>query len=562
MDAHDEQMTFDDELAAFLAAAGHGDATRPDAGGADPYRVEQTLKESAYEVTELVARGDAAGGGAGEDAGFSAAPARLYVRKRIKLDARMGSAYEKLFGVQQAGARLAHVPRIYECSRTESELVVVMEQVRGESLARRAEREGAGPALSRAAFPRICGAVSELHEQLDPPLIHRDLKPSNIIIADGSDERALGAARAAGEPVIIDFGIARTWREGAESDTVRFGTRGYAAPEQFGFGQTSVRSDVYALGMVLYFCWTGREPRSGLDADDLAGEGVPQGVASVILRATAFDPAARYASASELGRAFLAALPADEGEGGAGGVAANVAPVAAGAAASTGSAPGAIAGRGARVGAGANASAGAGVKGAAATGPSQAPTAKRPVPPAGMPSSTSADPVTSASRSATGPAAGSAPAPSTTGAASSAAGVPAGVASASAELTSGQNRSSSGSRAGLKGLAARVPAWAGRAWNAVVILAWTILALDCIYCIVSPASSAAADSVWYRILEFAFMILAFATAACWLLLDKRRLRERVLEPQGITRRMEHLVCAALVVISLAAWVAISLFRMG
>ena len=540
MGAHDEQMSFDAELAAFLAEAGHDDAGLSGSDGADPYRVERTLKESSYEVTELVVRGDAADGGAEEGAGSDGAPARRYVRKRIRFDAHMGSAYEKLFGVQQAGARLAHVPRIYECARTESELVVVMEQVRGESLGSLVEREGAGSALACTVFPKVCGAVSELHEQLDPPLIHRDLKPSNIIIADGSDERALGAARAAGEPVIIDFGIARTWREGAEFDTVRFGTRGYAAPEQFGFGQTSVRSDVYALGMVLYFCWTGREPRSGLDMDDLAAAGVPQGVAGVILHATAFDPAARYGSAAELDQAFLAALPA---EGASAAASAAHAPAGAGAGgsadASTEVVPSVAAGRGSRTGAVTDSSVGVGAKGAAVTGSARASSVKTPVPPAGMPPSTPADPAASASRLATGPAAG-----------------------AAADSASAQNESSSGSRTGFKDLISRVPAWVGRVWNVVVICTWVFFAYNCVLCIVEPVGSDVSRSIWFRILEYAFMILALVTAACWLVLDKRRLRARLLGPQGITPRMEHAACAVLVGISIAALLVTSLFGMG
>lgn len=63
--------------------------------------------------------------------------------------------------------------------------------------------------------------------------------------------------------VIIDLGIARVWRDGADADTVKFGTRSYAPPEQFGFGQTSVRSDIYALGALLFFCLTGTDPKPG-----------------------------------------------------------------------------------------------------------------------------------------------------------------------------------------------------------------------------------------------------------------------------------------------------------
>ena len=475
MGAHDEQMSFDDELAAFLAETGHGDAGRLGADDADPYRVERVLKESVYEVTELVERDDAAGGGAGEGTGSSAAPAQHYVRKRIRSDAHMGSAYERLFGVQQAGARLAHVPRIYECVRTDDELVVVMEQVHGESLANLVGREGAGPGLARTVFPKICNAVSELHEQLDPSLIHRDLKPSNIIIADGSDERALGAARAAGEPVIIDFGIARTWREDAEADTVRFGTRGYAAPEQFGFGQTSVKSDVYALGMLLYFCWTGREPRSGLDADDLVAAGVPDGVAGVILHATAFDPDARYGSAVELEQAFRAALG------------------------TVSDATGMVA-----------------MQETSATKP--------------------AEPVQRGNGS---------------------------VASTDGLQTSSERHDEPPSGSGrLKGLVSRIPAWVGRVWNVVVLCVWLFFACSCVLCIVEPVGTDVSRSIWFRILEYAFVILAFVTAACWLVLDKRRLRARLLGPQGITPRLEHIACAVLVGISIAALLVTSLFGMG
>lgn len=92
-------------------------------------------------------------------------------------------------------------------------------------------------------------------------MIHRDLKPSNIIVTGANYTPDDGLTFSS--LVIIDLGIARVWRDGADADTVKFGTRPYAPPEQYGFGQTSVRSDVYALGALLFFCLTGVDLNQG-----------------------------------------------------------------------------------------------------------------------------------------------------------------------------------------------------------------------------------------------------------------------------------------------------------
>ncbi len=224
-----------------------------------------------------------------------------FVRKRLARAEGVGAAYETLFELQRAGMRFVHLPRIIDCYKTEDALVVVSEYVEGATLAALVRADGGGTAFARAVFPEVCDAVSELHGLIDPPLIHRDVKPTNIIISNRPD----GVSAT-----LIDFGIARRYRAGEGADTVRFGTRAYAPPEQFGFGQTSVRSDVYALGMVLLFCLTGTEPEGLPAADALAARGVEPALAEVVLKAAAFDPAARYASADALKRAFLAATDA------------------------------------------------------------------------------------------------------------------------------------------------------------------------------------------------------------------------------------------------------------
>lgn len=280
--------TFENELDRYLASVERDDS----------YRVERVLKSSDAETTELVAFEGAAGGSLGP-----------FVRKRIATQAQIGGTYELLFQAQQAGRRFGHLPKIIECRRTADELQVVMEHVPGETLETAVHRLGPSAALVDAVMPELCRAVGELHAGLglpgepSAPVIHRDLKPSNIIV---SGARMLPSGNVAfSSLVLIDLGIAREYRSGADADTVKFGTRSYAPPEQYGFGQTSVRSDVYALGGLLYFCLTGCDPDPSLGPAELAAQAeVPQRFAQVIERAMAFDPAARYRSAADVAAAL------------------------------------------------------------------------------------------------------------------------------------------------------------------------------------------------------------------------------------------------------------------
>lgn len=270
-------MDTEDELANYL------DSLERDAC----YRVDDVLKTGALETTERVSF-------VGEN-GSALGP---FVRKRIRGESGLGGAYEQVFLAQRRGVRLAHLPRLVECHRSDGDLVVVMEYVPGKTLgscveACRSREERLE--LMRRTFPDLCDAVTELHERLEPPVIHRDLKPSNVIVSPGG-------------VTLIDLGIARAYRDGAEQDTTHFGTRTYAPPEQFGFGQTGVTSDVYALGMLLFFCATGREPTQRDREGGFADAALPEGLRSVVRRATELDPSVRYASARELKSAFFSAF--------------------------------------------------------------------------------------------------------------------------------------------------------------------------------------------------------------------------------------------------------------
>ena len=265
------------------------------------FRVDRVLKASDVETTEVVYFEGAAGGSLGP-----------FVRKRIDAAARIGGAYERLFAAQRAGVRFEHLPRLLDCWRSGDTLDVIMEYVEGETLEALVGRLGATPDYARDLFPAICDAAAELHGGFGAPgepaapVIHRDLKPSNIMVSGTmwSPERGMTFSSL----VIIDLGIARVWREGADADTVKFGTRPYAPPEQYGFGQTSVRSDVYALGALLFFCLTGHDPRPGVGMrDQCERHDIPGPLADAVCMAMALDPAKRFANAPALGSAARAA---------------------------------------------------------------------------------------------------------------------------------------------------------------------------------------------------------------------------------------------------------------
>lgn len=145
--------------------------------------------------------------------------------------------------------------------------------------------------LAKRLFPEVCDAICELHERFDPPLIHRDIKPSNFMVEGNA-------------VFVIDLGIARTFDADATTDTKHFGTRAYAPPEQFGYGQTDERSDVYALGMLLFYLLCEETPEVNHIAQVLATYNVPSVLRDVVLQAVSFDPADRFQSVKALARAF------------------------------------------------------------------------------------------------------------------------------------------------------------------------------------------------------------------------------------------------------------------
>ena len=183
------------------------------------------------------------------------------------------------------------LPAFFESFSENGAAVPVRAYAEGEPL----DRYAADRRLSDREILRIgselCRILRYLHGRT-PPVIHRDIKPQNVII--GPD----------GQVVLIDFGCAREYRQGAGTDTEFFGTRAYAPPEQYGFSQTDARTDLYALGVLLRFLLTGT-------AQPDRDRALPPPLRRLIARCTAFSPKERYRSAAQVQRALDAALRRD-----------------------------------------------------------------------------------------------------------------------------------------------------------------------------------------------------------------------------------------------------------
>jgi serine/threonine-protein kinase len=210
-----------------------------------------------------------------------------------------------------------NVCRVYDISEAEGRHFLSMEYVDGEDLATLLRRIGRLPADKAVEVARkVCAGLAAAH---DKGVLHRDLKPANVML-DGR-----------GNVMITDFGLAALAEQVAEAD-VRSGTPAYMAPEQLEGREVTPRSDIYALGLVLYEIFTGRKAFEGKTLAEVTrarSDAAPQSpsllvrdldpaVERAIMRCLERDPALRPASVLSVaaglpgGDALAAALAAGE----------------------------------------------------------------------------------------------------------------------------------------------------------------------------------------------------------------------------------------------------------
>ncbi len=185
-----------------------------------------------------------------------------------------------------------NLPKVIDYFLEKDRYYLVMDYIKGRTVKDYIENSSADIETVKKIIYQLCDILEYLHGQ---HIIFRDLKPSNIMILPDFKVK------------LIDFGIARIFKDSRQYDTVIVGTPGFCPPEQYGRGQTDERSDIYSLGANLYYMLTGNVPdlpvekgRKEIESNsNLAPE-----LRSLILKCLSSEPEKRFCTISDFRKAF------------------------------------------------------------------------------------------------------------------------------------------------------------------------------------------------------------------------------------------------------------------
>ncbi|WP_224366845.1 serine/threonine-protein kinase [Hyalangium versicolor] len=292
-----------------LIGSAHSLPTLPVGCGSESREVEQGLFAGRYLLRRVLGRG---GMGTVYLAQDEVQGERVALKVLDASFARNPVALERFSREARLAQRISHrhVARVFELGSSEGRAFLTLEYVDGEDLRARLQREGSLKAMVAARVAlAVCAGLGAAHEA---SVVHRDLKPANVMLERG------------GRVVLTDFGIARAMEdEGPGGLTLQDGVVGtpqYMAPEQLTESPVDARTDVYAVGLLLFEMLTG-EP--AFQATTLKGAyerlrrpppdprectKVPAALAALVLRCLARAPEERPAGAAEVSRSLEAWL--------------------------------------------------------------------------------------------------------------------------------------------------------------------------------------------------------------------------------------------------------------
>ncbi|WP_149362053.1 protein kinase domain-containing protein [Lolliginicoccus suaedae] len=272
----------------------------------DSLNLVGTLLDNRYRIDAPIARGGMSVVYQGMDLRLDRPVAIKVMDPRFSDDPQFLDRFEL---EARSIARLTHpsLVAVFDQGTDGEHVFLVMELVPGGTLRELLRERGPMPPYAAAAVARpVLRALAVAHRA---GLVHRDIKPENVLISD------------AGAIKVADFGLVRAIAaSGTTTGGMILGTAAYLAPEQVTTGSADARSDVYALGVVMFEMLTGRVPFSGDNSISVAYQrtsqdvpapgsivpGVPQELDEFILRATAREPQHRFADAGAMVQALIA----------------------------------------------------------------------------------------------------------------------------------------------------------------------------------------------------------------------------------------------------------------
>lgn len=170
-------------------------------------------------------------------------------------------------------------PRIIDYCEENNQLILIEEYIQGKSLQEKMESGELTSSALKKYVCELCDILERLHS-LSPAIVHRDIKPSNILINQSN------------QVILVDFNASKYLTNRETEDTVLLGTKGYAAPEQYGFGSSTPQTDIYALGILMKEATAVLKPNMhDLDA--------------IINKCTEIDPKNRYKNVSAIKSAVM-----------------------------------------------------------------------------------------------------------------------------------------------------------------------------------------------------------------------------------------------------------------